>query len=85
MFKGRVNVLDFLNAHKVIIEQSCGGNGTCTTCRFFVLKGEENLSPRTELELERAEERNFSPNERLSCQTEVFGSVEIEIPQEANG
>ena len=81
-FKERINLLEYLNANKVGIGQSCGGNGTCTTCRVFILKGAENLNVRTELEVERATERNFSDHERLACQTEVFGSIEIEIPQE---
>jgi ferredoxin, 2Fe-2S len=73
------NLLDTLNANKVSISQSCGGNGTCTTCRVFILHGKENCSPRTELEAERADERNFADNERLACQTEVFGDVDLEI------
>ncbi|MBC7421009.1 MAG: (2Fe-2S)-binding protein [Bdellovibrio sp.] len=81
-FKESVNVLDFLNAKKVSIAQSCGGNGTCTTCRFFVREGVENFSPRSELEIERATERDFLFNERLACQTEITGSAVIEIPDE---
>jgi ferredoxin, 2Fe-2S len=82
LFKEHVNVLEILNVNKISIGQSCGGNGTCTTCRFFVLNGADNLSKRTELELERSAERNFKSNERLACQTEIFGSIEIEIPEE---
>ncbi|MBC7743414.1 MAG: 2Fe-2S iron-sulfur cluster binding domain-containing protein [Bdellovibrionaceae bacterium] len=81
-FKGAVNVLDFLNAKKVGIGQSCGGSGTCTTCRIFILKGIEYANPRTELELERANERSFLTYERLACQTEISGSVVIEIPDD---
>lgn len=78
-FKAGQNLLDTLNANKVGISQSCGGHGSCTTCRVFVLKGLENCSARTPIEQERAEERDFAPNERLSCQTELNGDVEIEI------
>ncbi len=81
-FKGSVNVLEFLNANKVSIDQSCGGNGICTTCRIFVRKGLDSLAPRTDLENERATERNFTADERLACQTEISGSVEIEIPED---
>lgn len=73
------NLLDTLNANKVSISQSCGGNGSCTTCRVFVLKGLQNCSPRTEIESERALERGFSNNERLACQTCMNDDVEIEI------
>lgn len=79
-FTGRIRVLDLINASKISINQSCGGFGTCTTCRFFIRRGELSFSERTEVELERAEERGFADNERLSCQTEIFGDAEIEIP-----
>ncbi len=78
-FKAGANLLNTLNANKVSISQSCDGNGTCTTCRVFILKGIESCSPRTELEIERAIERNFAKNERLACQTIINGDVEIEI------
>ncbi len=73
-------VLDFLNANNVSIEQSCGGFGICTTCRFIVRKGEHSFSSRSETELERAEERGFRAEERLACQTQIFDNAEIEIP-----
>ena len=79
-FKTPSNVLELLNANKISINQSCGGMGTCTTCRFFIRKNKEAFSKRTELGTERAEERSFHDLERLSCQTEVFDSAEIEIP-----
>lgn len=78
-FKSGANLLRTLNANKVSISQSCDGNGTCTTCRVFVLKGVDSCSPRTELELERANERNFVNNERLACQTFISEDLEIEI------
>jgi ferredoxin len=73
------NLLDTLNASKVSISQSCGANGTCTTCRVFVLEGLQNCSPREALEQERADERNFQENERLSCQTQLYGNVHVQI------
>jgi 2Fe-2S ferredoxin len=79
-FTDQTNVLDLLNATKISIEQSCGGSGTCTTCRIFVMKNLEALSPRTDIEQERALERRFSDNERLACQCQIKGSAEIRIP-----
>ncbi|MEQ1723126.1 MAG: 2Fe-2S iron-sulfur cluster-binding protein [Pseudobdellovibrio sp.] len=73
------NLLDTLNANKVSISQSCDGNGSCTTCLVYILKGLESCSPRTEIEMERALERNFAANERLACQTCMNEDVEIEI------
>jgi ferredoxin len=45
----------------------------------LILKGLANCGPRTEIESERAEERDFYENERLACQTQVLGDIEIEI------
>ena len=73
------NLLNLLNANKLGISQSCGGNATCTTCRVLILKGLENCSPRSEIEQERATERGFADNERLACQTQIHGNIEIEI------
>lgn len=73
------NLLNILNANNLSISQSCGGNATCTTCRVLILKGLENCGSRTEIEAERAEERGFAVNERLACQTQVLGDIEIEI------
>ena len=78
-FNAPILVLDLLNANNVGISQSCGGNGTCTTCRFFVIQNSNAFSKRSDLEKERAEERNFLAQERLSCQTEIVDSAEIRI------
>jgi 2Fe-2S ferredoxin len=79
-FKAGENLLDLLNANKVSIGQSCGGFGSCTTCRVVVINGLENCTERTEIEKERADERSFRNSERLACQVELIGSVVIEIP-----
>ncbi len=35
-FKGEQNLLDLLRASKISISESCGGFGTCTTCRIII-------------------------------------------------
>lgn len=58
------------------MEHACGGNGFCTTCMCKVKNGMENLSPRNE------KEENMgivNDPERLSCQSEVKGDVEVEV------
>ena len=53
----------------VPLDHSCGGFGTCGTCRVFVaLESLPMLSPRDGVELEMAQDRNFSEDERLCCQ-----------------
>lgn len=79
-FKGEQNLLDLLRANKISISESCGGFGTCTTCRVFIQKNAAAFLERTELEAERAVERGFSDHERLSCQSQIVDSAEILIP-----
>lgn len=53
----------------VAVEHSCGGMGSCGTCRVFVTQGLDTLDARNELESEMAVDRDFPAHERLSCQT----------------
>lgn len=61
-------LLENLVKNKVEINHSCEGMGSCGTCRVFIEKSLELLSPRNEIEQEFALERGFADNERLSCQ-----------------
>ncbi len=74
------NLLDSLIFNRIPIAHSCGGHGICTTCRVLCRSGLEQISPRTEIEAERAEERRFKASERLACQCEIIGPVTIELP-----
>ena len=49
------SLLDIALTHGVQIEHACGGVGVCATCHVIVAKGEENLSPPTDEELDRAD------------------------------
>lgn len=80
-FRSKENLLTILNANKISINQSCGGNGSCTTCRVIIHSPSEYFSERTEIEAERALERDFTRQERLACQAELLESAIIEIPQ----
>lgn len=59
---------------------SCGGHGTCGTCRVWVLEGLEGLPPRNEVEQEMAEGRGFKPQERLCCQNQPCPGLVLEVP-----
>ncbi|MDX9732024.1 MAG: 2Fe-2S iron-sulfur cluster-binding protein [Bdellovibrionales bacterium] len=65
------SVLDIAVENSVDIPTSCGAMGTCTTCRVFLQAVAGSCPNRNELEEERAEERGFAANERLSCQLEI--------------
>lgn len=81
---GEMSLLDLLIADDQPINHTCGGNGTCGTCRVIIVSEGKALSERGEIELEMATDRGFMPTERLACQLsaqEVLGAdVTLDIP-----
>lgn len=72
-------ILEFLLKNKINIDHSCGGLGTCGTCRIEVLN-HQLLEPRNELEKERACDLNFCNEERLACQIKPVANLKIKAP-----
>jgi ferredoxin len=70
-------VLDAARSAGAPLGNSCGSVGVCGRCRIFVLRGAENLSPPTLIELRVAGQRGFTSGERLACQAVVTGPVEV--------
>lgn len=59
----------------------CGGNCSCGTCRVVIVSGARNLSrpePMEQLVLGMDAERR---GDRLACQAQVNGRVEVTIPE----
>ena len=77
------SLLNSLLRQKIPLDHSCGGFGTCGTCRVFVLKGAEGLEPRNEVEIEMAADRGFRDDERLACQTLPCPGLVIRRPDPA--
>jgi len=61
---------------------ACGAKGRCTTCKARVLSGMEHLSERTQSENQYLKLNKLRDEERLTCQVEVTGNLEIEVPKE---
>ena len=74
------SILEAALKSKIPLDHSCGGFGTCGTCRIFVKEGLEQLDDRNEIELEMAADRGFGPQERLACQTLPCAGLVIERP-----
>ena len=51
----------------------------CGICIVRVRQGLENLSPPTFAERDFLKAMHAEPDERLACQTRVFGDVELEV------
>jgi ferredoxin len=76
-------VLDVLIQNQIPVSHSCGGMGTCTTCLVRIESHLSCLPPRTAAEGEMALMKNFSDNERLSCQLLAFDGLTVcwKLPQ----
>ena len=70
-----LTLLEGLLSEGIELDNSCGGFGTCGTCRIYVAHGA--LAGREDVEQERAEERGFAENERLACQIKPVEGLEI--------
>lgn len=78
--KSDESILDVAIRNRIPIEHSCGGMGSCGTCRVFVEKGLELFEPRNEVEQEIATDRDFKLEERLACQNQAFEGLEVRVP-----
>lgn len=73
------NLMQSLEDAGIPVASSCGGEGVCTKCLVKVIDGKENLSPRSDLEIDMQEIHEFDKNQRMSCQTEILtGQVQID-------
>lgn len=79
IFSDEESILEILNKNKVTIDQSCGGMGSCGTCRILVTSS-INLPERNEIEQERSDALGFSDQERLSCQLHPIEKLKFIIP-----
>ena len=74
-------VLEVALENKIRIATSCGGMGTCGTCRVEVLESPPGFEDRNEIECEMAKERGFTPRERLACQMKIQPGLFVRIPE----
>lgn len=72
-------VLDVALRQGIPLNHTCGGHGTCGTCRVRVRAGLEKLGPRNEIEAEMAQDRGFTDEERLACQIPPVADLTVEI------
>lgn len=61
------------------VASSCRGDGVCTKCRLHVRPLEENaVSPVSDFEQGLLDRIMAEDDERISCQTEVHGPIEVD-------
>ncbi|MFN7142966.1 MAG: 2Fe-2S iron-sulfur cluster-binding protein [Myxococcota bacterium] len=73
-------LLEAAEAGRLDLRHYCGGNSSCGTCRVVILKGHRNLSRREGMEEMALGAENVARGDRLACQAQVHGEVEVEIP-----
>jgi 2Fe-2S ferredoxin len=73
-------LLDVAERANFPLHHSCGGMGTCGTCRIIVRQGLEKIGPPGAVELEIIKDRRFLTTERLACQNEPKEGLLVEIP-----
>ncbi len=60
---------------------ACGGKGRCTTCRFKVVEGYDNLTPLTNPEMKYRMQGRLLEDERLACQTHALSDCRVVVPE----
>lgn len=70
-------VLDAARRAGVPLGNSCGGVGICARCRVRIVRGGENLSAPTSIEVRTMTARSFASDERLACMAVVEGECEV--------
>ncbi|NJL25415.1 MAG: (2Fe-2S)-binding protein [Calothrix sp. SM1_5_4] len=83
LYENEPSVLEVAIKNGIEIPHSCGGMGSCTTCRVIVVDSPQPLPARNDLEQDIAEMRAFPPEERLSCQLPPCPGLTVRVPAPA--
>lgn len=74
-------LLDAARTGDVDLRHYCGGNCSCGTCRVEVVSGARSLSRRQGMEEMVLGADAASRGDRLACQAQILGDVEVRIPR----
>ena len=74
-------VLAILQENYIDWMHACGGKGRCTTCRFNISGEVNNLATQTVAEKDFIETGKILASQRMACQAQVMGDIEIEVPE----
>jgi len=77
--EGGITLLAALQDNGLRVPASCGGKGTCGTCKVQILEGEAGQLLATERPFLSAEE--LANNYRLSCQVKVKSNLVVSVPE----
>jgi len=74
-------ILQAAKQGNIALRHKCGGNASCGTCKVYI-PNQDNLSSPQPIESRRLGDEEIEKNMRLSCQTIVYGTVEVNIPED---
>lgn len=72
------NLMKSLLAGGLPVASSCHGDGVCAKCRILIVEGVDKLSKINDLEHTLRDRNRLSSDQRISCQTYVFGDVTVD-------
>ena len=75
------SIFDAFQNEQVDWMHACGTKGRCTTCKFVVIDGANNISPENEVELNYRKQGKLKDNERLACQCKAVDDITIAVPE----
>lgn len=77
---GGTSLLEAAVGAEIVLDQPCGGAGTCGKCRLVVAAG---ASPPTEAEIDLLTPEELDAGVRLACRASVDGPMSVEVPEDS--
>ena len=77
------NIFAAIQENNIDWMHACGTKGRCTTCKFTVVNGNDNISSKNEVEEKFTQENKLSNNERLACQCNILDDITILVPEKS--
>jgi len=75
------SILDMIHSEGIDWMHACGGKGKCTTCKMVVHEGLDTVGPDSEPETRLRGLERLAENERLACQCQLTGDIEISVAE----
>lgn len=80
--KPNQSVMDLAHDNDIHIKSICKGIPSCSECKVKVIKGEYNVIPPSNKELNLIGSLCFLDNSRLSCQMKCFGDITVDLSEQ---
>ncbi|MEM7548808.1 MAG: 2Fe-2S iron-sulfur cluster-binding protein [Bacteroidota bacterium] len=79
--RGKLTFLQHFAEQRIDWMHACGGKGRCTTCKFEIIEGRQNISEHSPFEEKLRQKNVISSSERLACQCLPLDDVTISVPK----